>query len=70
MYTITAVVEKDGDWFIAYCAEVDGANGQGRTQDEALESLYESVKLILEYKKEALLKSLPEYAVKREVVLP
>jgi len=25
----TAVVERDGEWFIAYCPEVPGANGQG-----------------------------------------
>jgi predicted RNase H-like HicB family nuclease len=35
----TAVVERDGEWFIAYCAEIPGANGQGRTKEEALESL-------------------------------
>jgi len=28
----TAIVEQDGPWFIAYCAEVPGANGQGRTR--------------------------------------
>jgi len=25
----TAIIERDGDWFIAYCPEVPGANGQG-----------------------------------------
>ena len=24
----TAVIERDGEWFIAYCPEVPGANGQ------------------------------------------
>ena len=23
----TAIIEKDGDWFIAYCPEIPGANG-------------------------------------------
>ena len=27
----TAIIERDDDWFIAYCPEVPGANGQGRT---------------------------------------
>lgn len=27
----TAIIERDGEWFIAYCPEVPGANGQGRT---------------------------------------
>jgi hypothetical protein len=31
----TAVFERDGDWVIAYCPEIPGANGQGRTKDEA-----------------------------------
>ena len=25
----TAVIEKDEDWYIAYCSEIPGANGQG-----------------------------------------
>jgi len=32
----TAIVEQDGPWFIAYCAEVPAANGQGRTREECL----------------------------------
>jgi len=31
----TAVFERDGEWTIAYCPEIPGANGQGRTKDEA-----------------------------------
>ena len=26
----TAVIERDGEWYIAYCPEIPGANGQGR----------------------------------------
>jgi predicted RNase H-like HicB family nuclease len=44
----TAIIEKDDDWFIAYCPEVPGANGQGRTKDEAKTSLAEAIELILE----------------------
>jgi len=44
----TAVIERDGDWYIAYCPEVPGANGQGRTKDEAKQSLTEAVALVLE----------------------
>jgi hypothetical protein len=29
----TAIVEQDGAWFISYCAEVLGANGQGKTRE-------------------------------------
>ena len=35
----TAIIERDGEWFIAFCPEIPGANGQGRTKDEARESL-------------------------------
>jgi len=44
----TAIVERDGDWFIAYCPEIPGANGQGRTKDECLKSLSQAINLILE----------------------
>jgi len=44
----TAIVERDGDWFIAYCAEVPGANGQGKTKEECLVNLSEAIGLILE----------------------
>ena len=35
----TAILERDGDWTIAYSPEVPGANGQGLTREEALASL-------------------------------
>jgi predicted RNase H-like HicB family nuclease len=28
----TAIIERDEEWFIAYCPEIPGANGHGRTQ--------------------------------------
>jgi predicted RNase H-like HicB family nuclease len=43
----TAIVERDGDWCIAYCPEIPGANGQGRTKGEARENLAEAIELIL-----------------------
>ena len=39
----TAVIEQDGEWFIAYCPEIPGANGQGHTKDEARQSLGEAI---------------------------
>ena len=44
----TAIIEKDGDWFIGYCPEIPGANGQGRTKEECRSSLAAAVELILE----------------------
>jgi predicted RNase H-like HicB family nuclease len=63
----TAIVEQDGPWFIAYCAEVPGANGQGRTSDECLASLKEAIALVLEHRREDSLRSMPADA-KRELV--
>ena len=35
----TTIVERDEKWFIAYCPEIPGANGQGETKAEALKGL-------------------------------
>jgi predicted RNase H-like HicB family nuclease len=48
----TAVYEKDGDWYIGYCPEVPGANGQGKTLDECRESLIEAIRLVLQDRRE------------------
>ncbi len=44
----TAVIEKEEGWYIAYCPEIPGANGQGLTEETARESLVEAIALILE----------------------
>lgn len=64
----TAVIERDGDWFIAYCPEVRGANGQGTTKQEALASLRDAIALILEDRREDGLRGVPADA-EREVVV-
>jgi predicted RNase H-like HicB family nuclease len=45
---LTSVIQRDGDWFIAQCPEVEGANGQGKSVEECRANLWEAVKLILE----------------------
>ena len=44
----TAIIERDGEWYIAYCPEIPGANGQGATKEEARESLAGAMTLVLE----------------------
>lgn len=44
----TAIIEKDEDWYIAYCPEVPGANGQGKTIAESKDSLAAAIALILD----------------------
>jgi predicted RNase H-like HicB family nuclease len=48
----TAVYEQDGNWVVAYCHEIPGANGQGRTKQEARQSLADAIGLILEDRRE------------------
>ncbi len=63
----SAIVEQDGEWFIAYCPEIPGANGQGRTKKECLKSLAEAIHLILEDRRQDALQGIPTGAA-REVV--
>ena len=65
----TAIIEKDGEWYIAYCPEIPGANGQGRTIEECRESLAEAIALILEDRREDVLRGVPTNAVKQMIVV-
>ncbi len=65
----TAVVERDEQWFIAYCPEVPGANGQGMTKAAAIESLSAAIALILQDRREDGLRALPEGAVQELVTV-
>lgn len=64
----TAIVEQDGDWYIAYCLEVPGANGQGKTAEECKRNLAEAIALILEDRREDMLRGVPANA-QRDVVI-
>ena len=65
----TAVIERDGDWYIAYCPEVPGANGQGRTKAEAKRSLADAIALILEDRRADGLRGVPANAERDTVVV-
>lgn len=65
----TAIVEQDGPWYIAYCAEVPGANGQGSTHEECLDSLRAAIALILEHRRDESLRALPPEARQELVVV-
>lgn len=64
-----AIVEHDEEWFISYSPEVPGANGQGRTQEESLESLAEAIALILEERREEGLRDVPTGATRTVVTV-
>jgi len=63
----TAVIERDDDWFIGYCPEIPGANGQGRSVEECRRSLAGAIALILEDRREDALRGVPADAI-REVL--
>ncbi len=65
----TAVFERDGEWHIAYCPEIPGANGQGRTKEEARRSLAEAIALILEDRREEGLRGVPPDAERETVIV-
>src|SRR5436190_23383192 len=65
----TAVVERDGEWYVAYCPEIPGANGQGRTIEESKASLADAIALILEDRREEGLRGAPSDAVQSTVTV-
>jgi len=65
----TAIVEQDGPWYVAYCAEVPGANGQGKSREECLANLREAILLILDYRREESVRALPPDAERELVVV-
>ena len=65
----TAVFERDGDWWLAYCPEIPGANGQGASKEQARESLADAIALILDDRREDGLKGVPPDAERETVVV-
>ena len=48
MYQISAVVEKEGKWFVAHCIEL-GVASQGKSIEESLENLREAAELYIKH---------------------
>ncbi len=66
----TAIIEpapEGGYW--AICPEVPGANGQGETIEEAKNNLKEAVELILEDRRQDILRGLPNDVIQETVVI-
>jgi predicted RNase H-like HicB family nuclease len=59
----TAIIERDGEWYIGYCPEIPGANGQGRTREDCRSSLADAIALILEDRREEGLRGVPADAI-------
>ncbi len=65
----TAIIEKDEDWFIAYCPEISGANGQGRTIEECRQNLAEAIALVLTDRREDALRGVPNNAIRETITV-
>jgi predicted RNase H-like HicB family nuclease len=66
----TAIIEpasEGGYW--AICPEVPGANGQGETIDETKDSLRQAIELVLEDRREDMLRGLPADAVLEKILV-
>ena len=65
----TAIIEQDEDWYIGYCPEIPGANGQGHTIEECRSNLAAAIALILEDRREDALRGVPPDAIREMVVV-
>jgi len=63
----TAVIERDGEWFVAWCPEIPEANGQGKTVEDCRENLSQAISLVLEDRREDAMRGAPPSAV-RELI--
>lgn len=48
--TYTAVIQRDGDWWIGWIKEISGVNSQAHTREELLENLRSALREALEMK--------------------
>lgn len=67
---LTAIIEpapEGGFW--AICPEVPGANGQGDTIEDAKNNLREAIELLLEDRKDDIIRGLPDDAIKDKVMV-
>ena len=65
----TAVVFRDGKWYVGWCPEIKGANGQGRTRKECLKDLAASVETMIAYYRAEAVKAAPPDAKRMALAL-
>ena len=63
----TAIIERDGKWYIGYCPEIPGANGQGESVEKCKINLADAIALILHDRREDARRGLPADAVQDTV---
>ncbi len=50
--TYTAVIQRDGPWWIGWVKEIPGVNSQGKTREELVENLRSALAEALEMNRE------------------
>jgi len=65
----TAIIERDEEWYIAYCAEIPGANGQGKSKEKCLKNLSEAIELILDDQRQDSLRGISNDAISEMVAV-
>ncbi len=69
MQEFTAIVKRDGDWWVGWIKEVPGVNCQERDRDELLETLAITLSEALEFNREDALAAAGEnYTLEKVVV--
>jgi predicted RNase H-like HicB family nuclease len=66
---LTAVFERDGEWWIGYVEELPGANTQGETLEAARENLSEAIQLVIEANREMTRRGTEGRTVIREDIM-
>jgi len=62
-----AIFEKGEKYYIGYCPEVPGANGQGETIEACRKNLIEAMELIFEMQIEDTMKDISKDAIIDEI---
>ncbi|HHT9155831.1 MAG TPA: type II toxin-antitoxin system HicB family antitoxin [Candidatus Tripitaka sp. YC43] len=65
----TAIYEKGEKYYIGYCPEVPGANGQGEIIEGCRESLKGAIKLIRQDRLEEAVRGIPDDAIRETLVV-
>lgn len=65
----TAIIKKDGDWWIGWIEEVPGVNCQEKTRDELLKSLRITLKEALELNRQEALAGMKEGYIEEKIAV-
>lgn len=68
-FSLTILLQKGEKYWLAFCPEVPGANGQGKTKAEAIDDLKEAILLIWECNREEGMQDVPPDTVCEKLTL-